>query len=68
MFCSLVASGEGRSWRSERLWRNDKFSTLFSKSSYDMSRIATTVLKHTSLYSLVSSLSNDLYLKSIHAI
>jgi hypothetical protein len=31
MFCSLIACGEGRSWRSEWSWRNDEFSALFSK-------------------------------------
>jgi hypothetical protein len=47
MFYSFIASDEGRSWRSERSWRNGEFCALFSKSSYNMSRIAMTDLEHT---------------------
>jgi hypothetical protein len=68
MFCSLIARGEGRSWRSERSWRNDEFCALFGKSRYDMSRVAATDLEHTLWYYLVSNLSNHLFLKSVYAI
>jgi hypothetical protein len=33
MFYSFIASDEGRSWRSERSWRNGEFCALFSKSN-----------------------------------
>lgn len=68
MFCRLVAGGEKGSWQVERSRCYDGFSALYGESSPDTSQVATNDLKHTLYCSLVSSLRNDLYFTSMHAI